>query len=527
MNTRLLPAILLSISMGLCLPALAYGEIPNPGLDVTGGSIASWNLLGTASALEAPDGNGFAIFSEGGAGLARLTTTTQMNLSNVSRIAFRYRLVSNGGTRDTKLPPDAFIVRVYDGDGSTASQYVSSIPMSQPPMSFASAYYRDTDPDVGVVFDTGSGDWSRWGPDADGFYVVRIDLTGYDRSNATIEFDFAYTNNGEDTWVQLDGIFDACPAGDAYCCQSDLSEFTWIDDGECCAECREALAKVVVMLDVTGSINRDEMGEEVAAVQQMLSTFSAASVPPFLSVGMFSTNVSNNAEVTVPSGSPFFVDAYGSLPGVPIQPNPSLYDALADIDYFHSQQNGTGGTDVKAAINAARTRLLQDIPNVDDSTLRKFIVIVSDGRTTHPGGGNSDGTSGYCGGGDVAPPNLPSGMPENCGGCDGNCRVNGDCDACLSCVEYGIGGQAWCEAENETQAAELDGITIISIFFDAGDNACKAWCGEYFMKYVIATSENSYIDAVDSSVSLDCALSQAVEIISCPAGTECVNGNCQ
>jgi len=558
MNTRSLTAMLLSISIGLCLPALAYGQIPNPGLDVTGGSIASWNLLGTASALEAPDGNGFAIFSEGGAGLARLTQSG-IDLSNLTTgfeyIAFRYRMVSDGGTRDPKLPPDAFIVRVYLGAGGTAMDHVVSTPLSNAPMSYPSAYYRDTDPSVGVLFNSGVDNFSRTGPDADGYYVVRLDLSDIDRTSVTIEFDFAYSNNGEDTFVQLDGIFDACPPSSEYCCNSDLSVFTRLDDGDfcttdtcdgtsgvalhtdvgddCCAECRNALAKVVIMLDVTGSVHKgtgggqtDELREEVEAAMDMLDAFSAAAVQPYVAIGKFSTFQSNAAIIVAPASGTNpgeeFTNQYGTRgpQSITTAGHTGLYLALADIYVAGTQ----GGTDIGAAIDEADTKLTQipgGLTSVEDETLRDFIVIVSDGQTTHDIR-NLCVLSGN-------PPENPYPAPnvadigEECDGCDNGCD---------SCTEFGnISHLSWCSAELATISAENDSTngnaTIIGIYYDAGNSPCHRWCGETFMRDVVSSNTDSFIDAVDSSVSLECAFSQAVEIISCPAGTQCVNGNCQ
>ncbi|MCG8409241.1 MAG: VWA domain-containing protein [Phycisphaerales bacterium] len=458
----------------------------------------SWTAEGSVLAEQAPDGNHAAVFREGNGGISRIHQTFTLQ-GPVNWISFRFRLLTPAAVV-SPVPADSFTV--YLTDALTGERLVGS---GAEPSFTQAILYQDSD-----GMDISASPWAFADPaPPEDLQIGRIDVSSV-TEDREVRFEFAFNHavNQVSSMVILDDIQLGCPPD--YCCSSDLSVVNLIDDGldctddmcnsqtgevthqdnGCCPVCYDVAANVVLMIDVTGSINNAELQDEKNAAKAFLQAFEQADPRPYVVIGRFSTSVPGNAEILEPSAWTQDYGDSGDGGGTPT----GLYQAIASI------QDHEGNTDIATALSVSRAKI-QTAPEPD---LRKYIVLISDGQPNVPGGS-------------TIPP-----------GCDGPPVLSPQAN-CPNCLPP----PAWCAADLQASEAEsIDGISIVAVFFDGGNDPCKRPCAEYFMKHVIATlppganpDDNPFF--VDTAAGLVCSFNGIVQTISCDDSDPCTIDSCQ
>ncbi len=457
--------------------------------------LTGWMTDGEVTVQQALSGNHVAMLRETNGGLSRIYQDFTLS-GSIDWLTFQCRLASPPPVSGP-WPPDS--ITVYLTDTTTGTRMVGT---GLPPDFSDALIYQDSH-----MMSLASEPYAFVdSAPPNQLQMIRIDVREITNDrDVRLEFAFNHAENEIESFVVIDGLQLDCPPG--YCCSPDLSVINPIDDGldcttdtchsdtgevthesnGCCPQCSDSSANVVIMIDVTGSINDAELNHEKEAARSFLEAFQQADPRPYVVIGRFSTQVTDDAEIVEPSVWTTDYGDSGEGPG----PATGLFAAIDNMD------NPNGNTHIAAAIAVARAKI-QMAPEPD---LRNYIVLISDGQA-----------------------NRPTGSTWN-----DPCEYDPAMDCFSGC---GISKRGWCLADQEARLAETeDDISIIAVFFDGG-GGCAHDCGEYFMSRAIATlppgqnpDDNPFF--VDEPADLVCAFNDIVQTISCDDGDPCTTDSCE
>ncbi len=482
----------------ISIPGISFAD-PPVNLDFES-ELVGWSTEGLVEIQEGLAGNHVAVLRETNGGLSRVWQEFTLP-GSIEWLSLRCRLFHETPPSGP-WPPDS--LTIYLVDAITGERLVGQgvDPGFTEAVIYQDSHFKNLAAEPFAFVDSA--------PPGD-LQLIRIDVGSIvvDR-DVRLEFAFNHIENETSSFAVVDGVQFDCPPG--YCCSPDLSVINPIDDGldctddicdpmtgivthdddeNCCPQCHDSSANVVIMIDVTGSINDTELEQEKTAARSFLQAFEQASPRPYVTIGRFSTNVAENAEIMTPSD---WTTDYG-FDGMGQGGSTGLYEAIDNIT------NSGGYTNIAAPIFVARSKI-QTAPEPD---LRKYIILISDGQPNRPEG--NDGA-----------PECVTHPTINCfSGCGSGTQIE---------------KAAWCLADEEAELAEsVYDISLIAVFYDGG-SGCKHACGEFFMKNVIATlppgvdpDDNPFF--VDESASLVCSFNGIVQTISCDDGDPCTIDSCE
>ncbi len=490
---------IIAVFVGL-LASPARAQLGNPGFEAENPpgqpTLDPWQVRGNVSIQALPSNNNAAVLLEAGSGgLSRITQTFDLNPANAPLFTFRYAMVhGQPGPAAAAKPPDAFLAFLVDSGGN---RLVPSDPLAAP--DFAQAFfYHDTNgpPIFSSTYVTVTP------PDAEGFHHVALNLAsllpGGQLDDVRVEFGLATAANGVTSFVVLDDVGTACAP--PFCCSLDGLVVNVMYDGfpctidtcntdgtvthvdaDCCGDCFEAQADVVIMIDITPSISQDQLDEERDAAKVLLDRFAASDPRPRIAIGTFNACCTPDCDSDCGEDNARIVP-YGGLSsdyGEDGNPGTNLYKAVNEI----ALGVATAQTDIASAINVA-----QDVFESSAVPVHNYIVIISDGL-----------------------PNFPT----------------GDCGQLPPC-----GCQASVDAADAAAAqAQAAGTKIVAVYFEnpticqQNQQCCNQGSG--FMQNTLATDADAYFFEGEAGTGeLACAFVQVADLIACDDLVSCTVDTC-